>query len=95
MQRGGSWDNSDVKGAKKARWLKSDVEYANGRYSDQTSFSILGVGSGLDWTGKNARKGPSETVQTTAPKFAKNYKPPNVKDMQQKETPKKKFFGLF
>ena len=24
MQRGGNWDNSDVKGAKKATWLPSD-----------------------------------------------------------------------
>jgi len=24
MQRGGNWDNSDVKGAKKAKWLPSD-----------------------------------------------------------------------
>jgi len=27
MQRGGSWDNSDVKGAKKKRWLKSDMQF--------------------------------------------------------------------
>jgi hypothetical protein len=24
MQRGGDWDNSDVKGAKKTKWLDSD-----------------------------------------------------------------------
>lgn len=30
MQRGGNWDNSDVKGAKKIGWLKSDKEYADG-----------------------------------------------------------------
>jgi hypothetical protein len=28
MQRGGNWDNSDVKGAKKVKWLQSDKDYA-------------------------------------------------------------------
>ena len=27
MQRGGSWDNSDIKGAKKMPWQKSDAAY--------------------------------------------------------------------
>ena len=98
MQRGGSWDNSDVKGAKKVSWLKSDKDYAAGGYKKEQSVSIFGYGQGLDWTGKNARKGPSESVMGAAPKFAKNYKAPKVSKTkgQQAEQPKKKgFFGLF
>ena len=94
MQRGGAWDNSDVKGAKKAKWLSSDKEYANGGYRKEQSVSIFGYGEGLDWTGKRGRTGPSESVMGAAPKFAKNYKAPNVNDWKNEE-PKKKFFGLF
>ena len=43
---GGSWDNSDVKGAKKKRWLASDKEYADGGYKKAQSVSILGEGQG-------------------------------------------------
>eukprot|EP00522_Entomoneis_paludosa_P015672 CAMPEP_0172451240 /NCGR_PEP_ID=MMETSP1065-20121228/9353_1 /TAXON_ID=265537 /ORGANISM="Amphiprora paludosa, Strain CCMP125" /LENGTH=211 /DNA_ID=CAMNT_0013203171 /DNA_START=69 /DNA_END=704 /DNA_ORIENTATION=+ len=99
MQRGGSWDNSDVKGAKKKKWLSSDKEYASGGFQKEQSVSIFGYGGGLDWTGKQARTGPSETVKGAAPKFAKNYKAPKVQDLKKQaagETePKKKFFGLF
>merc|ERR1712228_301653 len=98
MQRGGSWDNTDIKGARnKKKWLESDKEYAAGGYKKEQSVSIFGYGGGLDWTGKNARTGPSESVLGAAPKFAKNYKAPNVKDMKKGgEQPKKKgFFGLF
>ena len=97
MQRGGAWDNSDVKGAKRAKWLNSDKEYAGGAYKKEQSVSIFGKGEGLDWTGKNARKGPSETVPGAAPKFGRNYKAPNVYQMKgikdPNEKPKKK--GLF
>ena len=48
MQRGGSWDNSDVKGAKKKRWLKEDKEY---RERDFQSASIFG-GENLPWNQK-------------------------------------------
>lgn len=99
MQRGGAWDNSDVKGAKKKRWLSSDKEYSEGGYKKEQSVSIFGYGEGLDWTGKNARKGPApESVFGAAPKFGKNYKAPNVNEMKNDskgETPKKKFFGMF
>ena len=84
MQRGGSWDNSDIRGAKKSRWLKSDKDYASGGFKKEQSVSIFGVGEGLDWTGTRGRSGP------VAPKMPKNYKPPTVND-----EPKKKFFGLF
>ena len=30
MQRGGNWDNSDVKGARVKKWLKSDKDYETG-----------------------------------------------------------------
>lgn len=102
-----SWDNSDVKGAKKKKWSARDKEYSDGGYKKEQSVSIFGYGEGLDWTGKKSRKGPSETIPGAAPKFAKNYKAPNVYNMKgvtpppgQKpkdaEQPKKKgFFGLF
>ena len=48
MQRGGSWDNSDVKGAKKKRWLKEDKEY---KERDFQSASIFG-GENLPWNQK-------------------------------------------
>jgi hypothetical protein len=106
MQRGGSWDNRDVKNAKnRKKWLKSDKEYATGGYKKEQSVSIFGYGEGLDWTGKNKRKGPSESVVGAAPKFGKNYKAPNVKNIKgskaaaaaKEEKPKKKggFFGMF
>mmetsp|Transcript_23422 Transcript_23422/g.47408 ORF Transcript_23422/g.47408 Transcript_23422/m.47408 type:complete len:213 (+) Transcript_23422:104-742(+) len=94
MQRGGAWDNSDVKGAKRKNWLASDKTYAGGGYKKSQSVSILGEGAGLDWTGSRDRTGP----QAKQIKFDKNYKAPNVKDMKRgtQETPKKKgFFGLF
>lgn len=97
MQRGGSWDNTDIKGAKKKKWLKSDVEYANGGFKKEQSVSIFGNGAGLDWTGTQARAGPESAIGR-APKFAKNYKAPNVSDFKgnSDDKPKKKgFFGMF
>lgn len=106
MQRGGSWDNTDVKGAKnKKRWLSSDKQYAAGGYKKEQSVSVLGFGEGLDWSGTRAKKGP-EQILAAAPKFAKNYKAPNVYNMKGvkkpvnnnnsgDEPPKKKFFGMF
>jgi hypothetical protein len=101
MQRGGSWDNSDVKGAKKKKWLASDKDYVGGGFRKEQSVSIFGKGAGLDWTGTQSRTGPSETIQGAAPKFAKNYKPPNVNNIQgvsktvNENTKSKKLFGLF
>jgi hypothetical protein len=111
MQRGGSWDNSDVKGAKKVKWLGSDKEYSGGGFKKEQSVSIWGFGEGLDWTGSRSKQGP-EGEMRRAPKFAKNYKAPNVSTMKKapnvktikgakvkpsstEEQPKKKFFGLF
>ena len=42
MQRGGNWDNSDVKGAKKVKWLNSDKEYSQGGFKKTQSISIFG-----------------------------------------------------
>lgn len=99
MQRGGAWDNSDVKGAKKKGWLKSDKEYASGGYKKEQSVSVFGYGDGLDWTGEKAKKGPRPgEISISVPKFSKNYKPPNVKDLRgdTTEKPKKKGpFGLW
>ncbi|MEM7296895.1 MAG: hypothetical protein AAF391_01360, partial [Bacteroidota bacterium] len=107
MQRGGSWDNSDVAGAKKKRWLSSDKAYSSGGFRKEQSVSIFGQGEGLDWTGTKSRKGPSETIPGAAPKFGRNYKAPNVYNMKGvkappkgkgndgEDQPKKKMFGLF
>ena len=93
MQRGGNWDNSDLKGAKKVRWLGSDKEYANGGFKRSQSVSIFGEGAGLDWTGKREKSGPVQGV-----KLGKNYKAPTVAQLKgnnAEEKPKKKMFGLF
>jgi hypothetical protein len=87
MQRGGSWDNSDVRGAKKSRWLSSDKNYASGGFRKEQSVSVFGVGQGLDWSGTRGRQGPA----------ANGYKAPNVKDMKKgtDDKPKKKnMFGF-
>ena len=97
MQRGGNWDNSDVKGAKKKKWSSRDKEYEGGGFLKSQSVSIFGYGEGLDWTGTKSRKGPSESIPAAKPVFGRNYKAPNIKDMKKDgyEQPKKKLFGLF
>jgi hypothetical protein len=60
LRPNGSWDDSDVVGAKKKTWSKTDKEYAKGGYKKEQSVSILGSGPGLDWTGNRPREnGPS------------------------------------
>lgn len=95
MQRGGNWDNTDLKGAKKVSWLNSDKEYASGGFKKEQSVSVFGYGAGLDWTGKRDREGPM--VNPKPGKFSKNYKAPTVAQLKGKaeEKPKKKMFGLF
>jgi len=99
MQRGGAWDNSDVRGARKKKWLSSDKDYAGGGYKKSQSVSILGEGSGLDWTGKREKTGPSNTGrrQGMSVEQAKKYKAPTVSQLKggALEKPKKKMFGLF
>jgi len=106
MQRGGSWDNSDVKGAKKKNWLSSDKDYSRGGFKKEQSVSILGYGEGLDWTGQKSRSGPTAGNISVRSSNMKGYKAPNVKSMKgySKAAPKKagsteekpkKFFGLF
>lgn len=56
MVRGGSWDNSDVFGAKRLPWLKADKDYAKGGYKKEQSASILGSGPGFDWSGNRSRE---------------------------------------
>lgn len=96
MQRGGAWDNSDVRGAKRKRWLTSDKAYKEGGYKKEQSVSIFGFGQGLDWTGKSERKGP-ESVMGAPSKFSKNYRPLNVNDLKggKEKKEKKGFFGMF
>lgn len=52
VRPGGSWDNSDCKGAKKQKWLRTDNDYAKGGFLKEQSVSILGSGPGLNWSGK-------------------------------------------
>ena len=63
MQRGGKWDNTDVKGARnQKRWLGSDKEYASGGFKKEQSMSIFG-GANLPWaTGKPANEFAAEKV---------------------------------
>ena len=51
MQRGGSWDNSDVKSAKKVAWTKTDE-----RYKGTTNAKPVG----LDWMGAGQKGGPAQ-----------------------------------
>lgn len=98
-------DNSDIGSARnRKKWLDSDKKYAAGGFKKEQSVSIFGNGVGLDWTGSQGRTGPSESIPAAAPKFAKNYRAPNINSMKgvgkktanQAEAPKKKgFFGLF
>jgi hypothetical protein len=96
---GRQMDNSDVQGAKnRKKWLNSDKEYAADESKKQNSFSILGWGKGLDWTGtQDPSAGP-------AAKFGRNYKAPNVRFMKSDEKStvskpikkkKNKLFGIF
>lgn len=48
MQRGGNWDDSDVKGAKKKQWNPIDKKYE----------AMKGPSKKVDWTGRQARTGP-------------------------------------
>jgi hypothetical protein len=95
-----SWDNSDIRGAKKKKWTARDKEYSSGGFLKEQSVSIFGKGEGLDWTGTRSRSGP-ESIPAAPVKFSKNYKAPNFYNMkginvnEKKEEPKKKFFGLF
>ena len=48
MQRGGSWDNSDVRGAKKVEWTETDRKYNRGEaflsgkaYAQQTETPVV------------------------------------------------------
>ena len=60
MQRGNgaSWDNSDVKGAKKKQWNDKDKIY-----------NANDTQGGIDWTGRSMRKGPTMPV-TKCSKYA-------------------------
>jgi hypothetical protein len=53
MVRGGSWDNSDCKGAKKRKWLNTETDYAKVGFEKEQSVSIMGSGPGLNWSGKH------------------------------------------
>jgi hypothetical protein len=67
--------------------------YSAGGYKKEQSVSIFGKGDGIDWTGKQNRKGPDSGVIGKKVPFKKGYKPPKIDD--DGDAPKKKFFGLF
>ena len=52
MQRGGSWDNTDLKGAKKKGWNEVDKKYN----ANERPMSV-------DWMGLNRRQGPTAATQ--------------------------------
>lgn len=62
MQRGGAWDNSDVKTAKKRAWNDDDKKYK----------PVVTKTLGLDWSGTGPRKGPGKPPAT---KQAEQQKP--------------------
>ncbi len=101
MQRGGAWDNSDVKGAKKKAWLPSDKEYANGGFLKEQSVSIFGRGQGLDWTGTRGRTGPvisnkvGPNAKTSNGNAKNGVKINPAAKKGKKEEPEEKKKGLF
>lgn len=57
MQRGGNWDDSDVKTAKKKQWNEYDKKYnANQKQT------------GIDWMGVGQRSRPASNQKPEAPK---------------------------
>ena len=63
MQRGGKWDDSDVKGAKKKAGNKYDQKY------DANQRPI-----GVDWSGSNQRRGgPAASTATKEPAKKKGW----------------------
>ena len=56
MVRGGHWDNSDVFGALRLKWNKTDKDYAKGGYKKEQSKSLLGSGPGINWTGERRQE---------------------------------------
>ena len=68
MVRGGNWDNSDVAGARRLRWFKTDKDYSKGGYKKEQSVSILGSGPGLNWSG--AKRDFSKETKRSLPGFS-------------------------
>ncbi|KAG7351182.1 hypothetical protein IV203_010542 [Nitzschia inconspicua] len=60
MQRGGAWDNTDIKGAKKKEWSPADKTY-NARWKPAKA----------DWTGTVERQGPKSSKQPPKPQVKK------------------------
>jgi hypothetical protein len=79
MQRGGKWDNSDVKGAKKKAWSETDKAYNPN--PTPTSPEYLGF----------VERKAAQAAASAAAKKSNNKKAPP----QQPETKPKKLFGLF
>ncbi|CAM9342311.1 unnamed protein product [Discosporangium mesarthrocarpum] len=51
MQRGGAWDDSDIKNVKKKAWSQTDKAYDRGGFRKEQSVSIFG-GANLPWNQK-------------------------------------------
>uniref|UniRef100_A0A7S4WJ30 Uncharacterized protein n=1 Tax=Ditylum brightwellii TaxID=49249 RepID=A0A7S4WJ30_9STRA len=82
MQRGGSWDNSDVKNAEKKEWNSIDKKFKE----KEQQFRLDSV----DWTGKKTRSGPTEPTKAAT---ARAKATASIKG--NKEHPKNIFFGWF
>jgi len=61
MQRGGSWDNSDVKGARRLKWTQEDKQYDSGGFKKEQSVSIFG-GENLPWTNWGSKEKDERSV---------------------------------
>ena len=70
MQRGGSWDNSDLKTAKKLQWNEDDKKYQARGQQNQKPFWAA-----TDWSGTGSRGGPvannKKPAQQQKPKVQK------------------------
>jgi len=88
MQRGGSWDNSDLikKGikAKKVEWNEKDKQYAAGGYKKEQSVSIFG-GVSMPWTQsyQKMQKDSLTEITSVGKKFERGKVAPNEKKMAE------------
>lgn len=80
QRRGGRWDQSDVKGARRRQWSKYDKAYENGGRTRDQSVSIFG-GASMPWTTQDLKgmsKGPDAEM-------VRQWKRMGVKGVQQPE----------
>mmetsp|Transcript_20942 Transcript_20942/g.48368 ORF Transcript_20942/g.48368 Transcript_20942/m.48368 type:complete len:191 (+) Transcript_20942:122-694(+) len=70
MQRGGNWDNSDVKGAKKKSWNASDKKYKANPTPNKVDWSSRNFGGGTaKKTTKNTKQPQKQQPKPDKPKL--------------------------